>query len=135
MALSRRHGKSLLQTKQTLCAIIPRMTLNERPENSLRVTPRMMRIAARHAGQDIRAILLDAYRRHNTLTGVAEELGVTRATVSGWFARLGLPTRATISAGQIIARALDDMGRNLSPDPQVAGGFPRAGSSDSTEDT
>ena len=56
---------------------------------------------------DIRLLLLESYRRHNTIRAVAFECQVTPRTMSRWFAMLGLHTRASVPACGIVQEVYD----------------------------
>ena len=67
----------------------------------IRKTRGMLRLEKAYGVSDIRALLLNAYARHNTIKGVAREFKVSEQTMGTWFRQLGLHTRASLPAMSI----------------------------------
>ena len=61
----------------------------------VRKTPAMRRIEAAR-GEQIEVLLTRLYSEHGNQKGVADELGMSVATVSLWMMRLGIETRASV---------------------------------------
>ena len=70
-------------------------------------TKTMLKLEVAYNIADIRLMLLESYRRHNTIRAVAFECQVTPRTMSRWFAMLGLHTRASVPACGIVQEVYD----------------------------
>lgn len=64
-------------------------------------TKKMLEIE-REKGQPIEAVLQDLYKRNDTQSAVAAELGITQSTLSLWLMRLNLSER------RVLVSALED---------------------------
>ena len=54
----------------------------------------LLKLGDAHDTDEVRAVLLESYARHNTLNGVAKEFGMKPGAMSTWFRSLGLHSRA-----------------------------------------
>lgn len=61
-------------------------------------TPNKIQQIEAREGKPMREILMERFEKHGTLTGIADELGVSQGTVSLWLIRfnLKLETKAAL---------------------------------------
>lgn len=73
----------------------------------MRKTFRMKQLESQH-NMVICDLLCQLYVQTGSLAGVASALGVSVSTVSNWLARLGIPSRATVSPGEFLFAEHDE---------------------------
>lgn len=73
----------------------------------MRKTFRMKQLESQH-NMLICDLLRQLYAQTGSIAGVANMLGVSVSTVSNWFARLDIPTRATIEPGEFLFNESDN---------------------------
>jgi hypothetical protein len=64
-------------------------------------TSLMRMLERQHSGQDIREIVVDAFNRHGSYVGAADELGVDEETLrKNWMPAMGIAVRTIAEVNQ-----------------------------------